>query len=123
MLPCRSAGSRARARARRRGTMGALPGAAPRPTPHPSGRGATVPLLRALLDGGLDDPEAVRIGDTAFSGPELLGAASVVADEITERSDPAAPVAVSATASAETVVAVVGALLAGAPVVPVPPDS
>jgi fatty acid CoA ligase FadD36 len=82
-----------------------------------------VPLLRALLEGGLDDPEAVRIGDTAFSGPELLGAASVVADEIAGRSDPAAPVAVAATASAETVVAVVGALLAGAPVVPVPPDS
>lgn len=82
-----------------------------------------MPLLRALLDGGLDDPEGVRIGDTAFSGPELLGAAAVVADEIGERSDPTSPVAVAATASAETVVAVVGALLAGAPVVPVPPDS
>ena len=42
--------------------------------PHPPG-GPTVPLLRALLDGGLDDPEAIRIGETAFSGPELLGAA------------------------------------------------
>jgi fatty acid CoA ligase FadD36 len=82
-----------------------------------------VSLLRALLEGGLDDPDAVRIGDTAFSGPELLGAASVVADEISERSDPTSPVAVAATASAETVVAMVGALLAGAPVVPVPPDS
>ncbi|MEJ2867148.1 acyl-CoA synthetase [Actinomycetospora sp. OC33-EN08] len=82
-----------------------------------------MPLLRALLDGGLDDPEAVRIGDTAFSGPELLGAAAVVADEIVERADPDSPVAVHATASAETVVAVVGCLLAGAPVVPVPPDS
>jgi fatty acid CoA ligase FadD36 len=82
-----------------------------------------VPLLRALLDGGLDHPEAVRIGDTALSGPQLLGAASVVADEIAERSAPTSPVAVAATASAETVVALVGALLAGAPVVPVPPDS
>jgi fatty acid CoA ligase FadD36 len=82
-----------------------------------------VPLLRALLDGGLDDPDAVRIGDNAFSGPELLGAASVVADQIAERSAPTSPVAVGATASAETVVAIVGALLAGAPVVPVPPDS
>ncbi|HEY2221473.1 acyl-CoA synthetase [Actinomycetospora sp.] len=82
-----------------------------------------MPLLRALLEGGLDDPDAVRIGDTAFSGPELLGAASVVADEIAERTEPSSPVAVAATASAETVVAVVGALLAGAPVVPVPPDS
>lgn len=82
-----------------------------------------MPLLRALLDGGLDDPDAVRIGDTAFSGPELLGAAAVVADEIAERGDPSSPVAVGATASAETVVAIVGCLLAGAPVVPVPPDS
>ncbi|WP_433801517.1 acyl-CoA synthetase [Actinomycetospora sp. CA-084318] len=82
-----------------------------------------MPLLRALLDGGLDDPEAVRIGDTAFSGPELLGAAAVVADEIAARAEPASPVAVGATPTAETVVAIVGCLLAGAPVVPVPPDS
>ena len=82
-----------------------------------------MPLLRALLEGGLDDPEAIRIGGTAFSGPELLGAASVVADEIADRAQATAPVAVSATPTAETVVAVVGAILAGAPVVPVPPDS
>ncbi|WP_018333117.1 AMP-binding protein [Actinomycetospora chiangmaiensis] len=82
-----------------------------------------MPLLRALLDGGLDDPDAVRIGDTAFSGPELLGAAAVVADEIAGRTAPSSPVAVGATPSAETVVAIVGCLLAGAPVVPVPPDS
>ena len=61
-----------------------------------------MPLLRALLDGGLDDPDAVRIGDTAFSGPELLGAASVVADQIAERSAPTSPVAVGATPSTQT---------------------
>ena len=28
-------------------------------------------LLAALLGGGLDDPEAIRMGDTTMSGPEL----------------------------------------------------
>src|SRR3954471_1816527 len=79
-------------------------------------------LLAALLDGALDDPEAIRVGDTTMTGPELLGAASVVADQIVER--PAeGPVAVLAEPTAQTVVAMVGALLAGAPVVPVPPDT
>lgn len=79
-------------------------------------------LLEALLGGGLDHPEAVRVGDVALSGPELLGAAAVVADAVAARPD-RAPVAVHATATMETVVAVVGTLLAGAPVVPVPPDT
>ncbi len=80
-------------------------------------------LLRALLTGGLDHPDAVRVGEATLSGPELLGAAAVVADEIAERPGAGGPVAVDATPSLETVVAVVGALLAGVPVVPVPPDS
>ena len=79
-------------------------------------------LLRALLSGGLDHPDAVRVGEATMSGPELLGAAAVVADGIAERADASAPVAVHATSSLETVVSVVGALLAGVPVVPVPPD-
>jgi fatty acid CoA ligase FadD36 len=79
-------------------------------------------LLAALLEGALDDPEAIRVGDTAMSGPELLGAAAVVADQIGER--PAeGPVAVLAEPTAQTVVAMVGGLLAGVPVVPVPPDT
>jgi len=78
-------------------------------------------LLAALLEGGLDDPEAIRVGDTAMSGPELLGAAAVVADQIAERADEG-PVAVLAEPTARAIVAMVGALLAGAPVVPVPPD-
>jgi fatty acid CoA ligase FadD36 len=79
-------------------------------------------LLAALLEGALDDPEAIRVGDTAMSGPELLGAAAVVADQIGERSSEG-PVAVLAEPTAQTVVAMVGGLLAGAPVVPVPPDT
>jgi fatty acid CoA ligase FadD36 len=79
-------------------------------------------LLAALLDGALDDPEAIRVGDTAMTGPELLGAAAVVADQIGER-PVEGPVAVLAEPTAQTVVAMVGALLAGAPVVPVPPDT
>jgi fatty acid CoA ligase FadD36 len=78
-------------------------------------------LLSALLDGGLDDPEAIRVGDTTMTGPELLGAAAVVADQITERPSEG-PVAVLAEPTARTIVAMVGALLAGVPVVPVPPD-
>ncbi|WP_116707341.1 acyl-CoA synthetase [Actinomycetospora cinnamomea] len=78
-------------------------------------------LLAALLEGGLDDPEAIRVGDTTMTGPELLGAAAVVADQITERPSEG-PVAVLAEPTARTVVAMVGALLAGVPVVPVPPD-
>ena len=78
-------------------------------------------LLAALLEGGLDDPEAIRIGDTSMSGPELLGAASVVADQIVDRSAEG-PVAVLAEPTAHAIVAMVGGLLAGTPVVPVPPD-
>ncbi|MDD7935353.1 acyl-CoA synthetase [Actinomycetospora straminea] len=79
-------------------------------------------LLRALAEGALDDPDAIRVGDAAMSGPELLGAAAVVADQIRERSDEG-PVAVLAEPTAQAVVAMVGGLLAGVPVVPVPPDT
>ncbi len=79
-------------------------------------------LLQALTDGGLDGPDTIHVGGTALSGPELLGAASVVAEELAERPG-GGPVAVLAEPTAETVVAVVGALLAGVPVVPVPPDT
>ena len=81
-------------------------------------------LLRALLDGGLDRPDAVRVGGTAVSGPDLLAAATVVADDVVSaRAGAPGPVAVHATPELATVVAVVGALLAGVPVVPVPPDA
>ncbi|MQY02362.1 acyl-CoA synthetase [Actinomadura macrotermitis] len=73
-----------------------------------------------LLGGaGPDQAAAVRIGDRVLSRGELLHWASAVAAEI----QGAPAVAVHATASAETVAAVLGGLLAGVPVVPLPPDS
>jgi fatty acid CoA ligase FadD36 len=72
-----------------------------------------------LLAGLGDRPEAVRIGPDVLSAERLLACAAAVADDV--RGAPV--VAVHATPSAETVVALVGALLGGAAVVPVPPDS
>jgi fatty acid CoA ligase FadD36 len=72
-------------------------------------------LARSSATGG--DP--IRVGPASLSSERLLGCAGAVADDV--RGEPV--VAVHATASAETVVAIVGAMLAGAAVVPVPPDS
>jgi fatty acid CoA ligase FadD36 len=71
----------------------------------------------ALSPATADD--TIRIGTVTLSPERLLACANAVADDI--RGEPV--VAVHATASAETVVAIVGAMLAGAAVVPVPPDS
>ncbi|MFF7350262.1 acyl-CoA synthetase [Streptomyces antimycoticus] len=79
----------------------------------------TAPLLRSLAAPGGDRPDALSVGGRSLSREELLGAAGAVAARIAG----APVVAVRATATPETVVAVVGALLAGVPVVPVPPDS
>ncbi|MGW7691514.1 acyl-CoA synthetase [Streptomyces asiaticus] len=79
----------------------------------------TAPLLTSLAASGDDRPDALSVGGRALSREELLGAAGAVAARIAG----APVVAVRATATPETVVAVVGALLAGVPVVPVPPDS
>jgi len=80
-------------------------------------------LLRSLnplaVARGDDLPDAVRIDGHTFSRSDLLGAATAVAARVA-RAD---RVAVLATPSATTVVAVTGALLAGTTVVPVPPDS
>ena len=76
-------------------------------------------LLPALHGKFGELPAAVRIGDRALSASELLGAATAVADRVAG----ARAVAVAATARLETVVAVVGGLLAGVPVVPMAPDS
>ena len=80
------------------------------------------PLLTSLT--GDLDRRAVRVGDHASSGGELtrgelLNAAAVVADAVAGKS----AVAVDGSASMETVVAVVGALMAGVPAVPVPADA
>jgi fatty acid CoA ligase FadD36 len=77
-------------------------------------------LLSSLYRNNTGDrPAAITIGDSALSTGDLVAAAAAVADRI----GGAETIAVDATASAETVVAVVGALLAGVPVVPLPPDS
>ncbi|MEU0558897.1 AMP-binding protein [Dactylosporangium sp. NPDC006015] len=69
--------------------------------------------------GSADRPDAVTVDGRTLSSEALLGAALAVAADV----HGAATVAVDATPSLETVVAVVGGLLAGAAVVPVPSDA
>ncbi|KNB54449.1 acyl-CoA synthetase [Streptomyces caatingaensis] len=66
-----------------------------------------------------DRPDALSVAGRTLSREDLLGAAGAVAERIAGASS----VAVRATATAETVAAVVGGLLAGVPVVPLPPDA
>ncbi|WP_018657299.1 AMP-binding protein [Actinomadura flavalba] len=67
----------------------------------------------------LGDGADVRVGEERLARAELFARAGAVAARVAG----ARVVAVHAEASASTVVAVVGGLLAGVPVVPVPPDS
>ncbi|MEU5950028.1 acyl-CoA synthetase [Micromonospora sp. NPDC047465] len=78
-----------------------------------------MPLLSWLSEGTDERPDAIRVDGRAVSGVELRRLAAAVADELrgVDR------VAIEATATLETVVGVVGALTAGAAVVPVPPDA
>ncbi|MFJ2810926.1 acyl-CoA synthetase [Kitasatospora sp. NPDC087271] len=76
-------------------------------------------LLTALQGDYGDAADALRIDGRALSREELLGAATAVADRVAG----APALAVLARPAVETVVAVVGGLLAGVPVVPLPPDS
>jgi fatty acid CoA ligase FadD36 len=80
-------------------------------------------LLAALTGPGADTvpdrADAIRIGDRSMSREQLLTSASAVADRV----QGARAVALEAVAGLPTVVAVVGCLLAGVPLVPVPPDS
>ncbi|MFE7194747.1 acyl-CoA synthetase [Kitasatospora sp. NPDC057541] len=77
-------------------------------------------LLTALQGGFGDSADALRISDgPGLSRERLLGAATAVADRVAG----APALAVLARPTAETVAAVVGGLLAGVPVVPLPPDS
>lgn len=66
-----------------------------------------------------DGPDAVAVAGRGLSRAGLHAAARAVADRVAG----APAVALHATASLETVVAVTGCLLAGTPVVPVPPDA
>ncbi|MBC7304427.1 MAG: acyl-CoA synthetase [Nocardia sp.] len=82
------------------------------------------PLLLASLNpaavaAGDDIPDAVTIDDATMSRSDLLGSATSVAERIA-RAD---RVAVLAEPTLRTVIAVVGCLIAGVTVVPVPPDS
>ena len=87
----------------------------------PSGN-LTVVLLASLnpaaVAAGADIADAVRIGGAVLSRSDLVGAATSVAERVAA----ADRVAVLATPTATTVLAVTGALIAGVPVVPVPAD-
>ncbi|MFG2877406.1 acyl-CoA synthetase [Streptomyces sp. NPDC048337] len=76
-------------------------------------------MLTALEGAYGDREDAVAIAGRTASYEELLGAARAVAADVAGL--PA--FAVTATASLETVAAVVGGLLAGVPCVPLPPDA
>jgi fatty acid CoA ligase FadD36 len=75
-------------------------------------------LNPAAVAAGHDLADAVRIGETTLSRSDLVGAATSVA----ERIGGARRVAVLATPTATTVLAITGCLIAGVPVVPVPAD-
>ncbi|KRE29253.1 acyl-CoA synthetase [Mycobacterium sp. Soil538] len=75
-------------------------------------------LNPAAVAAGADVDDAVRIDGVTLSRSDLVGAATSVA----ERVGGAATVAVLARPTPATVLAVVGCLIAGVPVVPVPAD-
>jgi fatty acid CoA ligase FadD36 len=75
-------------------------------------------LNPAVVAAGADIGDAVRIDGVTLSRSDLLGAATSVA----ERVGGAQRVAVLATPTAATVLAVTGCLIAGVPFVPVPAD-
>jgi fatty acid CoA ligase FadD36 len=72
----------------------------------------------AAVAGGRDIGDAVRIGDVTLSRSDIVGAATSVA----ERVGGADRIAVLATPTASTVLAIAGCLIAGVPAVPVPAD-
>lgn len=80
-------------------------------------------LLRSLnplaVARGDDIADAVTIDGVSLSRADILGAATSVAERVAQ----ADRLAIHATPSVETVLAVVGALIAGVTVVPVPPDA
>jgi fatty acid CoA ligase FadD36 len=78
-----------------------------------------VPLLRRLLASPAERPDAVRVGGRQLSGEELLRCGYAVADRIAG----AGRVAITATPTMEMVAGMVGALLAGVAVVPIPADA
>ncbi|MGW7331076.1 AMP-binding protein [Streptomyces sp. NPDC054840] len=79
-------------------------------------------MLTALTGEFGDRGDAVSVAGRAASYEDVLGAAGAVAADLAGWG-PVPAFAVTATASLETVAAVVGGLLAGVPCVPVPPDA
>ncbi|BBY82466.1 acyl-CoA synthetase [Mycolicibacterium pulveris] len=75
-------------------------------------------LNPAAVAAGADIGDAVRIDGAALSRSDLVGAATSVAERVAG----ATRVAVLATPTVSTVLAVTGCLIAGVPVVPVPAD-
>lgn len=75
-------------------------------------------LNPSAVAAGHDLSDAVRIGGVSLSRSDLVGAATSVA----ERVGGARRIAVLATPTATTVLAIAGCLIAGVPVVPVPAD-
>jgi len=75
-------------------------------------------LNPSAVAAGRDLADAVRIGGVSLSRSDLVGAATSVA----ERVGGARRIAVLATPTAATVLAIAGCLIAGVPVVPVPAD-
>ncbi|MRH91196.1 AMP-binding protein [Nocardia sp. SYP-A9097] len=76
-------------------------------------------LNPAAVAAGIDIPDAVTIDGVTLSRSDLLGAATSVAERVAQ----ARRVAVLARPTVKTVLAVVGCLIAGVTVVPVPPDA
>jgi fatty acid CoA ligase FadD36 len=72
----------------------------------------------AAVAGGRDIGDAIRLGDVTLSRSDVVGAAASVA----ERVGGAGRIAVLATPTAATALAIAGCLIAGVPVVPVPAD-
>ncbi len=75
-------------------------------------------LNPAAVAGGADVGDAVRIGEDVLSRSDLVGAATSVAERVAG----AGRVAVLATPTSTTVLAITGGLIAGVPIVPVPAD-
>lgn len=80
-------------------------------------------MLLTSLDpagrGSADTAAVISVGSRSMSRAQLFDAACALAGTLPDRG----PVAVCAQPTLETVIAVVGCLLAGVPVVPIPPDS
>lgn len=79
-------------------------------------------LNPAAVAGGADVDDSVRIGGATLSRSDLVGGATSVAERVASQVGAAQRVAILATPTATTVLAVTGCLIAGVPFVPVPAD-